>query len=101
MAELAPSLQGQPAGHRPAPQGAAFRALQQKLNFTQTQLLKCAPERARKNTLKKKTKGGEKKRRKEIANTLTRSRYIYYEKVRTTKANLIAGFGESSKLLST
>lgn len=48
-------------------QGAAFRALQQKLNFTQTQLLK----------------------------------YIYYEKVRTTKANLIAGFGESSKLLST
>jgi regulator of protease activity HflC (stomatin/prohibitin superfamily) len=48
-------------------QGTAYRALQQRLNFTQTQLLK----------------------------------YIYYEKIRSTKASLIAGFSDNDKLLST
>jgi hypothetical protein len=48
-------------------QGKAYRALQERLNFTQTQLLK----------------------------------YIYYEKLRSTSANLVAGFSENEKLLST
>jgi len=47
-------------------QGKAFRSLQERLNFTQTQLLK----------------------------------YIYYEKLRSTSANLVAGFSENEKLLS-